>query len=102
MKKINFNVMKGNSIPAFNKRKPRTLNFAIASFLIIGSSPGLIAPAHATSFERLSSLLASTPEGGWVKASTNFYSDAWPTGADAVPGTRGFPGAVVYAWSSFA
>lgn len=94
--------MKGNSIPAFNKRKPRTLNFAIASFLIIGSSPGLIAPAHATSFERLSSLLASTPEGGWVKASTNFYSDAWPTGADAVPGTRGFPGAVVYAWSSFA
>jgi hypothetical protein len=52
-----------------------------------------------TSFERLSSLLAGTPQGGWVKASTNLFSDAWATGADAAPGPTS---AVVRAWSSFA
>ena len=83
--------MKENSIPVFNKRKMRISHFALASFLLIGSCPGLIAQAHANSFERLSSLLAATPEGGWVKASTNFFSDAWPTGADAVPGQFGWP-----------
>src|SRR6187455_860907 len=102
MKKINVSVVNENSNPVFNKKKMRVSHFALASFLLISSCPGLVAQAHANSFERLSSLLAAAPEGGWVKASTNFYSDAWPTGADAVPGTRGFPGAVVYAWSSFA
>lgn len=77
---------------------------ALASFLIAQSFPGLIAQAHAeTSFERLSSLLAATPEGGWVRASTNLYSDAWPVGADAVQlASYRFPGSVVRAWSSFA
>ena len=99
MKKINSNIIEGNATHIQNKRKRRTSRLAFASFLMIGSCSGLLAQAHASSFERLSSLLAATPEGGWVKASTNFYSDAWPTGADAVPG--GWPGAVVRAWSSF-
>ena len=94
--------MKENSNPAFNNKNRASSHFALASFLLIGSCPGLMAQAHANSFERLSSLLAATPEGGWVKASTNFYSDAWPTGADAVPGQLGWPGAIVRAWSSFA
>ncbi|WON72637.1 PEP-CTERM sorting domain-containing protein [Nitrosospira sp. Is2] len=102
MKKINFNVVKENANPAVNKRKLRASHFALASFLMIGSCPGLVAQAHADSFERLSSLLAATPEGGWVKASTGFFWDAWPTGADAVPGQYGWPGAIVRAWSSFA
>src|SRR5687768_10761591 len=102
MKKINFNVVKENANPAVNKRKLRASHFALASFLMIGSGPGLVAQAHADSFERLSSLLAATPEGGWVKASTGLFWDAWPTGADAVPGQYGWPGAIVRAWSSFA
>jgi hypothetical protein len=100
MKKINNNVITKNATSVNNKRKLSTSHFAFASFLMIGSCAGSVAQAHASSFERLSSLLAATPEGGWVKASTNFYSDAWATGADAVPG--GWPGAVVRAWSSFA
>src|SRR5512146_630123 len=70
-------------------------SFFLSSFSV---SAGM---AHAeTSFERLSSLLDATPAGGWVKASTNYFSDAWPTGADAVP--NGLPVGVVRAWSSFA
>ena len=84
--------MKENANPAFTKKNRRFSHFALASFLLIGSCPGLMAQAHANSFERLSSLLAATPEGGWVKASTNFFWDAWPTGADAVPGQYGLAG----------
>ena len=92
MKKINVSVVNENSNPVFNKRKMRISHFALASFLMIGSFPGVVAQAHANSFERLSSLLAAAPEGGWVKASTNFFWDAWPTDADAVPGQLGWPG----------
>ena len=78
-------------------------NLKIVSFLVLSAFPIFVTHAHAeTALERLSSLLATTPEGGWVKASTNFFSDAWPTGADAVPGTAGAPPAVIQAWSSFA
>lgn len=71
----------------------------VSTFLTFFS--GYAGMAHAeTAFERLSSLLDATPAGGWVKASTNYFSDAWPTGADAVPG--GSPQGVVRAWSSFA
>jgi hypothetical protein len=78
-------------------------NLTFVSLLVLSAFPVFVAQAHAeTAFERLSSLLAATPAGGWVKASTNLYSDAWPTGADAVDPTRGWPGAVVSAWSSFA
>jgi hypothetical protein len=70
------------------------------SFLL-SSLSGFAGMAYAeTSFERLSSLLDETPGGGWVKASTNYFSDAWPTGDDAVPG--GSPERVIAAWSSFA
>ncbi|MFN4341498.1 MAG: hypothetical protein ACK4FE_05610 [Azonexus sp.] len=52
---------------------------------------------------RLQDLLNATPEGGWVKASTNLFSDAWATGSTAVqyPSYQN-PGAVVMAWSSAA
>jgi hypothetical protein len=81
--------------------KVPSANLALVSLLVLSAFPVFVAQAHAeTAFERLSSLLATTPEGGWVKASTNFYSDAWPTGADAVP--QGWPGSVIQAWSSFA
>jgi hypothetical protein len=75
-----------------------------ATALIAAVTAGFPAQiSAATSFERLSSLLAATPEGGWVKASTNHYSDAWPTGADAVQlDSYKFPGAIVKSWSSFA
>jgi hypothetical protein len=73
----------------------------ILPVLLIGASfPVCVGQVNAeTSYERLSSLLAGTPPGGWVKASTNLFSDAWATGADAVIGS---PSAVVRAWSSFA
>ena len=75
----------------------------LSVLLVAASLPLFVANAYAeTSLERLSALLAATPEGGWVKASTNIYSDAWPTGPDAVPGSYGLPHAVVRAWSSFA
>lgn len=83
--------------------KVPSANLTFVSLLVLSAFPIFVAQAHAeTAFERLSSLLAATPAGGWVKASTNLYSDAWPTGADAVDPTRGWPGAVVSAWSSFA
>lgn len=52
---------------------------------------------------RLEGLLDSTSEGGWVKVSTNLFSDAWATGATAVeyPSYQN-PGSVVTAWSSVA
>lgn len=85
------------------KSSVRAANLAIPALLVTSSFPLYIGHVNAeTSHERLSSLLAATPPGGWVKASTNLYSDAWPTGADAVPPTRGSPDSVVRAWSSFA
>ncbi len=83
------------------KGRAKVANLTLVSFLAVSAFPVFVAQAHAeTSLERLSALLATTPEGGWVKASTNLYSDAWATGADAVP--NGWPGAIVRAWSSFA
>ncbi len=79
----------------------RATNLVLPALLVASSFPLFMMQAHAqTASERLSSLLAATPPGGWVKASTNFYSDAWATGADAVP--NNWPGAIVRAWSSFA
>lgn len=94
----------GNPKPTFSAGRFQTSYLALASLFIANAFPGFVAQAHAvTSSERLSSLLAATPEGGWVKASTNLYSNAWPTGADAVQlDSVKFPGSVVRAWSSFA
>lgn len=60
--------------------------------------------AGASTHSYLQSLLAATPAGGWVKASTNQFTSAW-----AIPGQGGLteephsnPGSVVAAWSGFA
>ena len=73
MKKFNFSVMKENANPAFTKKNQRFSPLALASFLLVGSCPGLIAQAHPNSFERLPSFLAATPDGGWAKPSTGFF-----------------------------
>lgn len=88
----------------YSRSTPRSLYFSFVCFLTANLILALVPQAHAvTAHERLSSLLATTPEGGWVKASNGFYSDAWPTGADAVQlNSYKFPGAIVRAWSSFA
>ena len=90
--------------PAFYKGRYKALYLSLASLFVANAVPIFVTQAHAeTSFERLSSLLANTPEGGWVKASTNLFSDAWPTGADRVQfASNEWPGSVVRAWSSFA
>lgn len=88
-----------NRLREFSVEAPRI----VFSSMLIASFTSLFGgQAYAeTSFNRLSSLLTSVPEGGWVKASTNIFSDAWPTGLDAVPESFGLPHAVVRAWSSF-
>jgi len=58
--------------------------------------------AGAADLDYLRQLLAATPSGGWVKASTNKYSDAWVTGAAATPPTPSGPDGIVRAWSSTA
>jgi hypothetical protein len=89
---------------AIYKGRIRPINLALALTLAATSLPGFFPQAHAeTAFERLSSLLRATPEGGWVKASTNIYSDAWAKGADAVNySSYQSPASIVIAWSSFA
>lgn len=70
---------------------------------LLGISILAILPASAMAdISRLQSLLAVTPEGGWVQANTTTYSSAWATGAAAAPPTPGGPASVVIAWSSFA
>lgn len=61
-------------------------------------------PAQASDLAYLQRLLASTPEGGWVKANTTPYSSAWATGAAALPDISSHrnPSSVVQAWSSVA
>ncbi|MBL8362821.1 MAG: PEP-CTERM sorting domain-containing protein [Rubrivivax sp.] len=52
---------------------------------------------HAFDLTRLQDLLATTPEGGWVKASLGTWSDVWPS-----PRYDGDVGSIVYAWGSMA
>ena len=80
--------------------------WSISLVLGLGAAT-LLAPcaAVAQDLSRLQSLLDTTPEGGWVQVSTGNFSSAWPTGPASVgnvyPTLYG-PGAIVYAWSSFA
>ena len=64
------------------------------------SRSAILTVTAATSY--LAGLLASIPEGGWVKANSNFFSDVWPTGASLPPPTPGGPHQIIPAWSGFA
>lgn len=76
--------------------------FMIGAVLCVLVSLTPLAQAQ-TASSWLTSLLNSIPDGGWVKASTNNFSDAWPQGADAVNlDSYSSPSAILRAWSSFA
>lgn len=72
------------------------LNSIVAAVTVM-----LSLPAAAYDQTYLSNLLAATPQGGWVKVSSNAFSTAWPTGPEAAPFLPSGPQAVVTAWSSF-
>ena len=82
------------------------IRWSISLMLRLGAAALLVpTAAMAQDLSRLQSLLDNTPEGGWVQASTGNFSSAWPTGPASVgnvyPTLYG-PGAIAYAWSSFA
>lgn len=80
-------------------RKHLSLLVSMAALAMSGAASS----AHAAAdLSRLESLLSATPEGGWVKVSTNTFSSAKPTGAAAIGNGYNNPGAVVIAWSSVA
>ncbi|WIT11105.1 hypothetical protein PFX98_19700 [Paucibacter sediminis] len=60
------------------------------------------AAAQASDLSYLKGLLDATPAGGWVKANTNVFTAASPTGADAAPSVPSGPIAVTYAWAGMA
>lgn len=70
-------------------------------FVLLAMTQGVV---HASPIlSRLEGLLDNTSEGGWVKVSTNLFSDAWATGSTAVQySSYQNPGSVVTAWSSVA
>lgn len=74
--------------------------------LVLFGLAGLLALAgpfaSAADLSRLQSLLATTPEGGWVQVNTGTWSSAWPAGLDAVTAPGNNVRGVVTAWSSFA
>ncbi len=86
-------------MPAQFRQKPLIVTLAQA-FAVV-SLGGAVMSAHAD-LSRLQSLLAGTPQGGWVQINTNAFSSAWPTGSVAVPNAGSSPRGVVTAWSSFA
>ncbi|WP_374496144.1 hypothetical protein [Zoogloea sp.] len=79
--------------------KPLSVLVSIATLTL-----GALSTAHASpQLDRLESLLAATPEGGWVKANVGTFSEAWATGSTAVPlSSYRNPASIVSAWSSFA
>lgn len=74
---------------------------ALAAFVAAAWLPRA---SQAQDLAYLRSLLDATPQGGWVQANTNKFSDAWlTTGPGALPdGSYSDPSAIVKAWSSFA
>lgn len=76
--------------------KTQIVRLATCTFACLGLNAG------AADLSYLQQLLAATPNGGWVKASTNKFSDAWVQGAAAVPPTPSGPEGIVVAWSSTA
>ena len=64
----------------------------------------LSAQSQASDLSYLQGLLAATPAGGWVNASTNSFASSWAVnGQGGLPATSHTnPGTVIAAWSSFA
>jgi hypothetical protein len=76
---------------------------AVRRCLLGVMSGGAISAASAADLSYLQALLAATPAGGWVYASSNSFSSAWVSGADALPNASFTnPGSIIRAWSSFA
>lgn len=74
------------------------------STLVLAAGLVHVTPVQAVDLSYLQGLLAATPQGGWVKANTNRYSDAWATAAQGgLPDSSGSsPASIVTAWSSVA
>ncbi len=78
------------------RRTPTLGAVALSALCLCGT-------AQAQGLDYIRGLLDATPAGGWVKASTNLFSDARATGLDGLPAV-GFTSqqSVVQAWSSMA
>ncbi len=76
----------------------------LACLALTASALTFLGATHGQDLSRLQGLLASTPEGGWVKVNTGTYSSAWPTGSTAVSTLypQGSPASIELAWGSFA
>jgi hypothetical protein len=91
-------------IKTFLRRSRGPMGLMVSAALV-SCLLGASSPTAAQDLSRLQSLLSATPEGGWVSVSTGSFSAAWPTGPDSVGTvypTQNGPGAIAYAWSSFA
>jgi hypothetical protein len=86
-------LIRKNSVKSGLMLRLSAVSLALASF-----------GAAASDLDYLQGLLAATPAGGWVKASTNSFASSWAvTGQGGLPATSHTnPGTVVAAWSSFA
>ncbi len=89
-------------------RTPNTRNpvSCVRSLVATVITAGVLLPLPSVSADLsyLQSLLTTTPEGGWVKASTNVLQDAVaPPAIGGLPnGTYSDPGSLVRAWSAIA
>lgn len=88
--------------------RPR-LRWGVLAAAVIAACYGSGANAQSAAYPslaRLTTLLDTIPQGGWVQVSTNNFQDAWPTGSDAVniSGLNSYktPSAIIHAWSSAA
>lgn len=86
---------------AIHRARKLKLLGKLSAFVLFAVTQGGVQASPVLS--RLEGLLDNTVEGGWVKVSTNLYSDAWATGSTAVQySSYQNPGSVVTAWSSVA
>jgi hypothetical protein len=99
-------------VDAHGRRSARDLSIdVVRSSEQLSTSGTLESPGEIQSFSasgadlsELVAILASTPEGGWVKVNLNSYSDVW-TPAELRPliGPRNpTPASILHAWSSYA
>lgn len=83
----------------FHSSIPRGLKRALVASALVALPP---VTGVAADLAYLQGLLNATPAGGWVQASTNAFSSAWPTGLDQAPASPGNPNNIILAWSGFA